>query len=436
MAEEKLLPADALEKNAPKAIPPLAGFWFRLGALALDLFLIRLVLQVTYPALQPFYLSLGSGSVVVPLAVSFLYLALGEGPVGKGKTLGKAILQIRATDLRGEMLSPPAAALRALLMLLLAAPFLGGEVAVRLAVRGQRVGEFLAGAGLNGLGTSYILANVFLVVLDPLKRTVPDHVAGSIVVREAGAHNLPLFLEQIQGQAAPLQRRAIQVAWLAFVALGAIYGFTQYRRVFSAESEQYAQFAQSFDKDFAYNHLRPTLGAVPLGAVENVLAREGLTTASWAAHLPKPTKPGEALTSQTQVVVIQFRSNSAIRSDDLGTTKDLDVLMTRAVSWTDDHIQNDIYLLDRKSRMTMAGAFPAKPPIFQPRLVAVVFVEEVSLLYLRNSRFVWADVRPLALPASFYQEDLRAARKIQEETQTRQKKVSSGASDRPTSGSP
>jgi len=434
MADEKLLPADALERNAPKAVLPLAGFWFRLGALALDIFLIRLAIQTTYPALQPLYLSLGSGSVVVPLAVSFLYLALGEGPVGKGKTLGKAIVQIRATDLRGEMLSAPAAALRALLMLPLAAPFLGGEMGVRLALRGRQTGEFLAGAGLGGLGTSYVLASVFLAVLHPLKRTVADLAAGSIVVREAGAQNLALFLEQIQGQLAASQRRAIQVAAMAFVALSAVYGLTQYKKVFSAESEQYSKFAQSFDNDLAYHQLTPTLGAVPFGAVETVLAREGLTTASWATRLPKPAKPGEGLTSQTQVVVIQFRSNSAVRSDDLGTTRDLDALMTRAVAWIEDHIRNDVYLLDRKSRMTMAGAFPAKPPIFQPRLAAVVFVEEIDLLYLRNTRFVWADVWPLTLPAGFYEEDLRAARKIEEQTEAGRKKAASKPSERPTSG--
>ena len=125
MPEERpLLSPDALDKNAPRLTPPLAGFWFRVGALALDIFLIRMALQMTYPLLKPLYLSLGEASPLVGLAVAYLYLFLAEGPVGKGLTLGKAVVGIRTTDLDGEPLSTGAAAIRAALVFLLILVFL------------------------------------------------------------------------------------------------------------------------------------------------------------------------------------------------------------------------------------------------------------------------------------------------------------------------
>ena len=73
---EQLLPADALAKNAPRTILPLAGFWFRLGALLIDIFILRMALQLTYSALRPFYLSLGPGSTVFGLLVAFVLAIL------------------------------------------------------------------------------------------------------------------------------------------------------------------------------------------------------------------------------------------------------------------------------------------------------------------------------------------------------------------------
>ena len=422
---EGLLPANALEKNAPRVIPPLAGFWFRLGALALDIFLLRLALQTTYPALRPFYLSMGSASVVVGLLVAFVYLVLAEGPVGNGRTLGKAILGIRTTDLRGEQPSLTAVAVRSMLLLVLALPLLGSEMAGRLATSGDRNGVFLASAGLKGLATAFIIANVFLHVLHPLKQTAHDLLAHTIVVREAGAHNLPAFLEQVEGQVAPLQRRAVWVAAAAFIALGAINMFGEYRQIFSADGERYLGFMRSFDKEFRYGPFRPNYRGTMLGWVEARLANDGMTSASWARRLPALAKSDDRPTSQSHTVVFEFLSPSAITPGDFGTSKALAALGSRAVSWTERQIRDDLYPLDRKTR--------TRPEmIFQPRCLALLFVENVSLLLYRHERVAEAEILPLAIPKVVYDEEQLAVRKAAEAKV--QNKGTTGTADRPTSG--
>jgi len=425
MAEE-LLPANALEKNAPRAIPPLAGFWFRLGALLIDIFLLRLALQATYPVLRPFYLTLGSASVAVGLLFAFAYLALAEGLVGKGVTLGKAILGIRTTDLQGEQASLHAVAIRAAMLLVLAMPFLGGEIATRLAAEGDRNGVFLASTVFNSLAMSFIIANVFLVVLHPLKQTAYDLLAQTVVVRDGGAHNLPAFMEQAASQIAPLQRRAIRVASAAFVALAAINGFSEYRKVFSSEGEQYFRFMQSFEKEFRYRNFHPYYQGAVLALIEKRLTRDGLTSESWARRLPAAANPADRPTSRSHVVVVEFRSPLAIGADDLGTSEALAALGSRVVSWTEQQISDDIFPLDRRTRTR-------SEIIFQPCCVALLFVQDVNLLLYSHENVTYAEILPLALSKDYYEAERLAAQSAATSAAAEDETTTSAA-DRPTSG--
>jgi len=429
MAEAKLLPANALEKNAPKVVPPLAGFWFRLGALALDIILIRLALQATFPALRPMYLSMGASAIVVGPLVALVYLLLAEGPVGKGMTLGKAIVGIRTTDFAGRQPSLGAAAIRTSLLLVLALPLLGGEMAARMAAQGDAVGLFVAGTLVKGLATAFIIANVFLVVLHPLKQTVHDLLARTLVVREAGAHNLADFLEQVEGQVAPLHRRAVRVAAIAFLALGAINMFGDYRQISSAEGKRYLGFTRSFGREFRYGPFRPDYRGAMFGWVESRVASDGITSGTWALRMAALAKSGDRPTSQSHTVVFEMRSSSAVARDDLGTSEALAALGARALAWTEQQIKADGYPLDRQARSR-------SETIFQPRHLALLFVENVDLLFYRQTRVVHAEILPLGIARSFYAEEEAAIRKAAEAAislTTNTATVPAGA-DRPSSG--
>lgn len=415
---EQLLPADALAKNAPRTILPLAGFWFRLGALLIDIFILRMALQLTYSALRPFYLSLGPGSTVFGLLVAFAYLVLAEGPVGKGMTLGKAILGIRTTDARGDEPTTTAAAIRAALLLVIALPFLAGQIEAPLLVGGNRSGVVAARALFSSLPSAFIIANVFLVVLHPLKQTVPDLLAKTLVVRQAGEHNLSAFLEQAAEQIEPLERRAFRVATIAFLAFGALNLIMSSKDIFSPDGERALRFLRSFNQEFRYGTFTPLFQPALFGSVERRLAQDGLTSESWATHLATSVNSARHAadwTSQSHTLVIEFRSRRPIAPDAAGTPEQMAALRSRALSWTERQIKEDIYPLDRetrtrkRSRDDRAGG-QNDLLMFQPLYLALLFVEDINLLLFRRDKVVHAEILPLTLPAGFYENEERAAR--------------------------
>lgn len=444
---EQLLSPDALEKNVARPVPPLAGFWFRLGALLLDLLLMRIVLQATYPLMRPVYLSLGPLAAQVVLVVLFVYALLAAGPVGKGSTLGKAVIGIRAVGLRGEPLAPGAAAMRALLwliaamvLLLVVLPVLtwylpplaivfpptGLDIATSYGLRGHQAIAFTIEAAITALGMSYAVANIFLIALDPLKRTAHDLAAQSLVIREAGAHNLSDFMEQIEPNLVPLSRRATRVAVIAFFVVAAISASLGYRDMSSPLYRQHVEEIEQFHRELAYGHFRVSHHLATLGLVEDALARDGLTTQSWALRLPTP---GDHPTSGAHAIVFLFRSNTAIEPDQIGTTEQLDDLSSRAVSWAERQITRNGPLLNRDLRMQMAQTTSSDSLVFQPRYATLLFTEDVNLLVYRSRpRIVWNDIRPLQLPADFYDEDRRAAEKTRNEADARRKKNTPGKS--------
>jgi len=398
MAEENLLPADALEKNKPKRIHPIAGFWLRFGALVIDIFLLRLVLQVSYPVLRLLYAALGASSVAFGALVVFLYLALAEGPVGKGMTVGKAVLGIRTTDLEGEMVPVQRSAVRALVFLVLALPFLGGRVLEHFAANGERTGIFVTRSILNGGVTAYVVANVFLVVLHPLKQTVHDLAAGTIVVRESGAHNLASFMEEAAGQIAPLGRRAFKIAGVVFVALGALNIYGDYKMVFSPAAEKQYRFLGVLKKNFSYGGMIPLFYPTRLDRLESRMAMDGLTSESWAAGTAPLPSVDKSTSSLLHTVVFEFRSPSALSARDIGTSEELAALGSRLVEWTERQIRDDRYPLDRLTR--------TRPQvIFQPRRLALLFVEETNVLLYRVDKIIWGKVFPLSIPRGFYDKE-------------------------------
>ncbi|MCX8037006.1 MAG: RDD family protein [Candidatus Sumerlaeia bacterium] len=396
MANEGLLPADALEKNAPRPIPPLAGFWFRLGALAIDIFLLRIVFQLTFPLLRTPALQMGSWSVFLGVAVAFIYLFLAEGPVGKGVTVGKAILGIRTTSLLGEPLSPAAAAVRAALLMVLAVPFLCAEWTGHLVLYGNQTAIFFAAGIANGLARAYIVANAFLCVLHPFKQGVHDLAAGSLVLREAGAHNLPAFMEQAAVQASSLRRRALQVSGIAFAALSALHGFSSYRQIFSADAGKQIAFIQSFAREFRSGPFEPFYQPTRLDVVLKWLAEDNQTTTDpLSATVGRQTEANTRPTSDAHVIAIVFRARTAVRPDIHLSSDTVDSLAGRAVRWSEQQITEGLYPFDRESRTRASG-------IFQPKFLAMVFVEQCNLLLYGQEQIIASKVKPMAIPVGFY----------------------------------
>lgn len=440
MAETKLLPADALEKNAPKVIPPLAGFWFRLGALLLDLFILRMALQVTMTVLRPVYFALGSASVLVGLAVAYSYLVLAEAKFGKGMTLGKAVLGIRTTDLEGEPAAARAITIRSAILLAVAIPFLRRDVTQYLLESGKPARLLIFPVLMESVGYAYILANIFLVVLHPLKQSVHDLAARTLVVRESGAHNLSIYLEGVAEQGEAVRRRAIQIAAVAFVGLATLFSFNYCKGFFSEEIQRQVRMIRSFQDEFNYGPFRAEV-PWPLYSGE-VVSIDALSSTTKVPESVIQANLDDSGATTTHVLEVGFSTNSAVRDEDYGTTGDMQALKKHLTDWVADQIQQERFPFDLETRKRYLRPRRGErrgeviePPLFQPRFVRLSFLQETRLLLCSKWDRIRIELQPVRLPDGFYQAELKA-----EDAGTKKPEQPGGEDDstprdRPTTGS-
>lgn len=164
--------------------PLIPHFGFRFLAFAIDALTLYMAAYLANAALRQPLLSLGRGTVLLAMCVMVIYFTILNGPVGKGATLGKQILQMRVLTLNGDILSWNASFRRALLQTL---PILGIQILQFLTWQSHLP---LAGITLLqitfNLLTGLFLANGMLVLLSPLKRSMHDYQADSMVVRITG----------------------------------------------------------------------------------------------------------------------------------------------------------------------------------------------------------------------------------------------------------
>jgi len=170
----------ALEQSTPAAAlkSPYGGFWRRVGAFAMDGFVLAIVGQGLGLAFGASFASLGQSGRWIGFLVAALYVIPAHHLWGQ--TLGKRVLDLRVQRLEGGRLSVAAASVR---YLALAVPwFLNGlffsapqwPSALLIAV-----GVILGSVLFVG-----ILGNLYLLIFNrPSRRLLHDWVAGTVVVR-------------------------------------------------------------------------------------------------------------------------------------------------------------------------------------------------------------------------------------------------------------
>jgi len=190
----------ALQQTSPADVPksPYGGFWRRVGAFAIDGFILAVVGQALGVAFGASFSSLGQSGRWIGLFVAALYVI----PAHHfwGQTLGKRALDLRVQRLEGGPLSVAAASVR---YLALAVPwFLNGLFFS--APQWPSVLLIAVGVILGSVLFVGILGNLYLLIFNrPSRRLLHDWVAGTVVVRAstaraavpaAGARATPLHL--------------------------------------------------------------------------------------------------------------------------------------------------------------------------------------------------------------------------------------------------
>lgn len=80
---------------------PIAGFWRRVGALLFDFVFLFVVARLAGAIAREPLLALDEWARMGATFLAFLYFALGNGPVGGGRTIGKFLVGIKVTNLDG-----------------------------------------------------------------------------------------------------------------------------------------------------------------------------------------------------------------------------------------------------------------------------------------------------------------------------------------------
>lgn len=164
-----------------RSIPrlPVAGFWIRLGAFVFDLLAIGYVIRIVGTQFREQLLPLGRAANLLTCLLVFLYFTLANGPIGKGRTLGKLLTRIRTGDLDGGPLPLHRAAVRTLVLwpILLTGslvPFLAPDEPSHHA-------GWLLGNITWALQLALLIAAILTVSFNPFKQGLHDFAAKSTV---------------------------------------------------------------------------------------------------------------------------------------------------------------------------------------------------------------------------------------------------------------
>jgi uncharacterized RDD family membrane protein YckC len=116
--------SDALTPDTPPpdipapTFPPIAGFWPRIGAFAIDGFMLVVIGQLLGWTLSAFWFRMGPYGRFVGLGLALLYFGLMESRIGDGQTVGMRLLKLAVRDRNNQPLAIGPSMLRTLLWVL------------------------------------------------------------------------------------------------------------------------------------------------------------------------------------------------------------------------------------------------------------------------------------------------------------------------------
>jgi uncharacterized RDD family membrane protein YckC len=204
-------------KPQPEAAPPaprrpFAGFLPRFFALAIDGLIIYAVGGLADTMLRPALLQLNPWLPWLGVLAVFLYFFLGTSPVGRGRTLGLAVLGMHIVDRNGGEPTWQAALKRSLLQM----AALQGALTFQsqfYQVWAPAKWQFPALAGMMILtlsGITLLLAMAMAVALHPYKRGWHDIWAGTLVTRDPTPED---FAEALAAPLDPFSERKLAHYW-------------------------------------------------------------------------------------------------------------------------------------------------------------------------------------------------------------------------------
>jgi uncharacterized RDD family membrane protein YckC len=250
------------EKRMPAIGDPRAGFWVRAVSVLMDIIVLNFLFHGLTFLLREQLFSIARYTEYLGAGIVFLYFALLNGPLGKGKTIGKFLFNIRVQDYQGNPLSFASGFKRTLIQLI--------TPSYILLVLDQVLDKSLSHQAflyhlLYSLSISFVASNALLIALHPLKQGFHDQFARSLVVKGGAKVSCDDLKNNYQSRLLSSKVRtpasALQSAGLAFIVIFAVQAWSAYQQIKSEQwkanndliKEIRAEFAV---KDFDLSEIR------------------------------------------------------------------------------------------------------------------------------------------------------------------------------------
>lgn len=118
MRDRAVLFSEGAMSEAPRDLPPLAGYWRRLAAWTVDCIVLGMLGQILVWMQPSYWFEVGPNGRVVGLLVLLAYFGVMGSRLANGQTLGKRLLKIAVRDERGAPIGVGRALLRASILVL------------------------------------------------------------------------------------------------------------------------------------------------------------------------------------------------------------------------------------------------------------------------------------------------------------------------------
>jgi uncharacterized RDD family membrane protein YckC len=257
---------------------PIAGFWRRMAALAVDLVILGVPMMLVGFSLFGWLEALGQAGRLIGFVIALLYFGLLNSYLGHGQTVGKRLLGIRVVDRAGDVLSPARSIAR---FLVIAIPYFLNGLWFDLDTQSADplvsiVGVILAFIVFGGLGT---IAYLF-VFNRRTRQSLHDLAVGSFVVR-GPAVPIPARL------VVPRLHFIIAGCWLLIALIGPVIGtWIIYRSDALASARPLAELQTKIKTELGVQQVRVVIGTTTFSSVH-----DGTSTNS---YLQITAQPGNA----------------------------------------------------------------------------------------------------------------------------------------------
>lgn len=222
--------ADTLDASGGQLKPPqpqkpalpVAGFWARGLAFVADAMLLGALFYVLIFAAKEALFALGRWNMPLSALLIVAYFVIGDGPIGKGRTVGKFLSGVRIADYAGQPLQWGPAILRVLLktqIVLLQIPVILTMESLEQSIHV----EYWKIIVVLVIYSATLLATLFFAIhmgLSPLKQAPYDVMARSLVFKMGETATREAIIEMYDSPPLYNKLRRAAIAWSSIISLG------------------------------------------------------------------------------------------------------------------------------------------------------------------------------------------------------------------------